>query len=182
MMRLLTEVNALEIDGAVYVLIDSGAAIHCCPRDFAENLSRAVTSLRHYDIRSAGGGVLGHHGSREISFKALDSIENTWHSLRATFEVSGVKRPILSVSRLREKGFTVVFGKQAYIENRQQQRLGLIEMKGFFFLKVQPQWPRRQEILMPVSVAPPTGPWRQAGGVWRDGHGDPRGRGVRRGG
>ena len=90
---------------ACLVLIDSGACTHVCPRSFAPRVplmdtpedgsSRAVT---------ADGRPLTRWGEREVTM-----VLNDGNHLKATFQVMDVSRPILSVAKLRDGGWSVHF-------------------------------------------------------------------------
>ena len=51
------------------------------------------------------------------------------------FHVTNVLRPILSVSRLVQRQFVLVFGKQAFLE-RDGQRVALVRIAGLYYLPV----------------------------------------------
>ena len=71
-----------EID---WLLVDSGAVIHVCPRDFAPHCSTMPAS-RSLRIEAAGGQELGHFGSRGVQGRCGGQL------LQVTFEVSGAAR------------------------------------------------------------------------------------------
>ncbi len=52
------------------------------------------------------------------------------------FEVLSINRPILSVARLRERGYTVNFGEKLYLE-REGVKETLIEIDNMFYLPVE---------------------------------------------
>ena len=58
---------------------------------------------------TATGAPIASQGARDVSFQLVDVGVEV--NVRASFELLSVRRPILSVSRLVEKGFAVV-GKE----------------------------------------------------------------------
>ena len=60
---------------------------------------------------TATGAPVASQGTMDVSFKLVD-VHGVAINARATFELLPVRRPILSVSRLVEKGFAVVMGKE----------------------------------------------------------------------
>ena len=91
----------------VWLLIDSGACDHVCLVNFCAEIP-VMPSERRLAVVTADGSAVSHVGQRTVEM-------TLWpHDLaQVTFEVLNVIRPILSVSRLREKGFDVVFADQA---------------------------------------------------------------------
>ena len=85
-------------------MVDSGAAIHVCPNWYG--FSPPSMSTKQLSLKSAGGDVLHHLGSKTVSY--------VYRSLKfqVTYEVALVVRPILSVDMLTRKGVLVVFGVQ----------------------------------------------------------------------
>ena len=59
---------------------------------------------------NASGGKINHYGSRKV---ALQAAEAGGRLLEMGFEVTDVKKPLLAVSRICEKGNVVQFGPEA---------------------------------------------------------------------
>ena len=57
------------------------------------------------------GAPVASQGSLDVSFQLVD-VHGVDINVRATFELPPVRRPILSASRLVEKGFAVVMGEE----------------------------------------------------------------------
>ena len=85
--------------------MDSGAAGHAWPFKTKSNSSRGGTFL------TATGAPVASQGTLDVSFQLVD-VHGVEINVRATFELLPVRRPILGVSRLVEKGFAVVMGKE----------------------------------------------------------------------
>ena len=62
-------------------------------------------------ILTATVAPVASQGTLDVSFQLVD-VPGVEINVRATFELVPVRRPILSVSRLVEKGFAVVMGKE----------------------------------------------------------------------
>ena len=83
-------------------LVNSGAACHAWQFKTKSGSSRGGTFL------TATGAP---QGTLDVSFQLVD-VHGVEINVRATFELLLVRCPILSVSRLVEKGFAVVMGKE----------------------------------------------------------------------
>ena len=59
----------------------------------------------------ATGAPVASQGTLDVSFQLLD-VHGVEVNVRATFDLLPVRRPILSVSRLVEKGFVFVMGRE----------------------------------------------------------------------
>ena len=81
-------------------MVDSGAAIHVCSNWYG--FSPLSLSTKQLSLKSAGGDVLHHLGSKTESF--------VYRSLKfqVNYEVAPVARPILSVDMLTREGVLVV--------------------------------------------------------------------------
>ena len=79
-------------------MIDSAAEIPVCPPNFGGPWCAVGMAMRPARIVSASGQVLRHFGRKRVTMQIEDQI------VTMDFEVVGVKRPILSVVRLRDCG------------------------------------------------------------------------------
>ena len=86
-------------------LVDSGAVCHAWPFKTKSGASRGGTFL------TATGTPVASQGTLDVSFQLVD-VHGVEINVRATFKLLLVRRPILCVSRLVEKGFAVVMGKE----------------------------------------------------------------------
>ena len=88
------------------ILIDSGAACHVCPRDWATSSSDADdTALK---FRTASGATMKHFGRRCVGLQ----MKNVKGTGVAHFEVTEVRRPILSAGRLVDSGHALILDSQ----------------------------------------------------------------------
>eukprot|EP00971_Amphidinium_carterae_P345679 6486764-Amphidinium_carterae.1 len=99
--------NCLSVSSSPFILIDSGSEIHACPLDYGQEYPLEPSKLLL--VKSAGRHVLRHHGKRTIPLNVGPKVWST------SFEVTDLKRPILSVKRLIEDGHEVIFGKESQI-------------------------------------------------------------------
>ena len=98
------------------ITVDSAADESVCPRQWAAHFG---TGPKERDLKlvNASGGPIAHYGSRKVAFR-LDG--TTGRILGVGFEVTDVKKPLMSVKRICEKGNIVQFGpKESFIQNLQ---------------------------------------------------------------
>ena len=94
-----------EQSNNVKFLVDCGAACHAWPCKTKPGSSRGGTFL------AATGAPVASQGTLEATFQLVD-VHDVTITLKAMFELLPVRRPILSVSRLVDKGFAVVMGNE----------------------------------------------------------------------
>ena len=88
------------------VTVDSAAEESVCPAHWAQQFGvQPVPKGRQISLVNASGGKIAHYGSRKVVM-ATTSGQN----LDMTFQVTDVKKPLLAVSRLCERGNLVQFG------------------------------------------------------------------------
>ena len=87
-----------EQSNNIEFLVDFGSACHAWPCKTKPGLT-------------ATGAPVASQGTLDVSFQLL-YVHGVDINVRATFELLPVRRPILSVSRLVEKGFAVVMGNE----------------------------------------------------------------------
>eukprot|EP00971_Amphidinium_carterae_P164138 3253996-Amphidinium_carterae.1 len=125
---IMTMSTAAEPMADQQLLIDSGSQIHVCPRSWHEEIPIAVT--KPLVVRSAGGHVLKHYGTRRIPLTMESG--KVWP---VTFEVADVKRPILSVHLLVKEGCSVVFAPdRCLVTHGDGTRIVMTELKGTYSL------------------------------------------------
>ena len=84
-------------------------------------------------MRTANGGEMKHYGEKDITFRSGESE----YIVGLKFQVTDVKKPLLAVRRLVEKGDIVSFGaepNQNYILNVETGRKIMMEKKGGAFV------------------------------------------------
>ena len=86
--------------------IDSGAADHVIPLGWIAWIivTASAGSLRGLHYISASGNRLPNKGEQRVRFLTK---EGTWATL--LFQVAGINKPLVSVSRLIDEGWRVVF-------------------------------------------------------------------------
>ena len=88
------------------ITVDSAADESVCPRRWAEQFGTGP-KRRQLLLVNASGGPIAHYGSRQVAFQPQGSAGQV---LGVGFEVTDVKKPLLSVKCMCEKGHTVHFG------------------------------------------------------------------------
>ena len=115
-------------EGKGMLLVDSGAAVHVCPRWYVG--SRSIEKSERLDLRSANGEPIVSYGAVEVPVQCSRDVV-----ARIKFNVADVAKPILSVSKLIEKGYNVCFaGDKSYIE-RNGKKLYLKAGNGVFYIE-----------------------------------------------
>ena len=110
-------------------MVDSGAAIHVCPNWYG--FSPLCLSTKKLSLKSAGGDLLHHFGSKTESYVCLSL------KFHVNYEVALVARPILSVDMLTHKGVWVVFGVQgdsSFIHSPDGHKIPMIRKNGAMVL------------------------------------------------
>ena len=99
-------INQLSWDGAHSLVVDSGAHVHVCPKSHASHapLQSLPECWRGWDLRSASCKMLKVWGKCEVAYNALDSNGKVL-TMRIPFVVCEVRRPLLSLAMLEDKGF-----------------------------------------------------------------------------
>ena len=100
------------------ITVDSAADESVCPRAWADHFgTRPVEQGKELRLINASGGKINHYGSRKVAFHP-DAADG--RMLGVGFEVIDVKKPLMAVSRICEKGNVVQFGpepKHNFIQN-----------------------------------------------------------------
>ena len=109
------------------------------PADMLPNETLVEGEARKKGVRyvAANGGKMDNLGEKRVRFRrsgsaAVNSI---------TFQVTGVSKPLASVSRILDKGNTVVFsrtGEGSFIrKERTGDKIPIVEEKGTFVVDVE---------------------------------------------
>ena len=114
------------------IVVDSAADESCWPQGQGDAFS-TKPSKKKIILKTANGGEMSHYGEKEVTFQsgAQDDV------IGLKFQVTDVKKPLLAVRRLVEKGNVVMFGPepcQNYICNLQTGKKILMEKKGGAFV------------------------------------------------
>ena len=122
----------------------TGATEHVCgPHDFTH---AALKNGPRPALKTATGEQLKHYGTRTVDFRRQGE------ELRVGFTVVDVKRPILSVSRLMDRGIeTFIQAGKQFLRRFDGATIELTRRGGFFVLKCQVAVPM---LLAPVDEEP----------------------------
>lgn len=101
---------AAEVCGVITeITVDSAAEESVCPRGWADQFGlHPVTKGQELKLVNASGGKIHHYGSRKVAIQAAGA----GRLVEMGFEVTDVKKPLLAVSRICEKGNVVQFGPE----------------------------------------------------------------------
>ena len=92
------------------ITVDSAADESVCPRKWAEQFGMQVVEPgKELKLVNASGGKIQHWGSRRVRVHAV----GVPRPLDIGFQVTDVKKPLLSVRRLCEQGNVVQFGQDS---------------------------------------------------------------------
>ena len=112
------------------ITVDSAAEESVCPRGWAEHFGmQPVEPGKAMKLVNASGGRIAHWGSRRVQVYAA-GIERP---LDIGFQVTDVKKPLLSVRRLCEQGNIVQFGqdsRNSFVRNLQTSECIPLERRG----------------------------------------------------
>ena len=125
------------LQDVAYLMVDSGACVHACPRDFADwNL---VENAPQLVARMADGREVRSEGQRKVMFDL-----ETGHTGQANFHVMPVARAILSVGAMCADGFKVHLdgGTGPYVEKFGEKNY-LVKQGNLFFLPVRLHRPNK---------------------------------------
>jgi hypothetical protein len=114
------------------IVVDSAADESCWPKGHGDALQTKPSSKR-ISLRTANGGEMGHYGEKEITFRSGQDDE----IVGLKFQVTDVRKPLLAVRRLVERGNVVSFGpdaEQNYILNVSSGRKIMMEKRGGAFV------------------------------------------------
>ena len=112
------------------IVVDSAADESCWPKDQGGAFPTRP-SKKNIVLMTANGGKMGHYGEKEVTFRNDGSI------VGLRFQVTDVKKPLLAVRRLVEKGNVVRFGPkpgESYIANIETGKRIPMERKGHSFV------------------------------------------------
>jgi len=134
------------------IVVDSAADESCWPKDLG-GAFETKPSKRNIRLLTANGGEMKHYGEKEVTFK------NGETKVGMKFQVTDVKKPLLAVRRLVERGNVVCFGSEpgeSYIKHKETgQKIPMEKQGGSFvikahFVKEVMAVPKAEEGLEPV--------------------------------
>ena len=113
-------------------MIDSAADESCWPAGHGDAFP-TKPSGRKIMLKTANGGDMGHYGQKEVFFKH----DGGKDPMGITFQVTDVRKPLLAVRRLVEKGNKVVLSAgdgESYIYNEAGKVKVPVKKKGGSFV------------------------------------------------
>jgi hypothetical protein len=116
------------------ITVDSAAEESVCPQGWAEQFGFVpVVPGCEIKLVTANGGKIQHYGKRNIIFQADKDKVDGGVKMGLGFEVTDVRKPLASVSRICEKGNIVQFGPAVgdnFIMNKKSLLKVLMKKKG----------------------------------------------------
>ena len=118
------------------IVVDSAADESCWPigQGDAYPTKKSTRTLR---LKTANGADMTHYGEKEVLFKYQGG-ENK-EAVGIKFQVTDVKKPLLAVRRLVEKGCTVTLGGgegESFIKNKETGvRIPVVRKGGSFVIE-----------------------------------------------
>ena len=106
-------VNPVILSNTAKLVVDSGCFDHCCPLEFATQFE--LTEGRFLNASVANLIKLKHYGTRDVEGVTRD-VNGTEIPLKIRFNVFDVKSPLLSTSKLRKHGYSVLLDQLQTIQ------------------------------------------------------------------
>ena len=114
--------------------VDSGAADHVMPLGWLAwiLITASLGSLRGLHYVSASGNRMPNKGEQRVKFLTRDGV---WASL--LFQVAGINKPLVSVSRLIDEGWRVVFDDEGsyLIRKKTKKVIRMDRTRGVFTIE-----------------------------------------------
>ena len=132
-------IETLKFAGKGKVTIDSGAAESVMPRGMLDKEPLVEGEAKRLGVRyvAVNGAKMDKYGEKRVRFRkeGLEGINNM------LFQVTDVGKPLASVTRILDKGNTVVFsravGGSYIVNNASGRKIPLVEEKGTFVMEVE---------------------------------------------
>ena len=105
--------NPVIFSNTAKLAVDSGCFDHCCRLEFAAQFE--LKEARFLNASAANTIKLNHHGTRVVEGWTRD-VNGTEIPLKIKFNVFDVKSPLLSTSKLRKHGYSVLLDQQQTIQ------------------------------------------------------------------
>ena len=140
-------------EGRELLLLDSGAFDHCAPPDFGRQFP--LKSCMGTEVVTANGSKLTVEGLRTVPFATV-GVNGKPLTLHITFRVLAIRRPLLSVAKLAQQGYNVVFrGDGRGQISKGKVGVNMVLQGGMFYLPVSlPGWAADPGTLLDHTVAP----------------------------
>ena len=112
-----------------HLLIDSGASTHVCPKDYAPDLPLRPCGEPVPQLYTVTNKKIPVYGIKYVPYKQ-DNFR-----IMTPYYVCDVKYPILSASRLLDRGYGLDFTPRHCTITHGQQQAHLIRHSGLFYLR-----------------------------------------------
>ena len=109
------------------LLVDSGAGLHACPLWHAPNTP--VEPSPGVPARTATGQAVRHHGTKKVTYNLPDGSQ-----MGIRYECMDVNKPVVSVGRLVNAGYKVIFDVNGSAVWKDGKKLNLVQDKDVFYL------------------------------------------------
>ena len=127
------------------VVLDSGSAIHVCPKDFGDN--EKLEWSEPLKLTAAGGHQIKHYGKKRVK------LDFGPFQAETRFGVPDVRRALLSVSRMTEAGWEINFGPGECVLKAPDGRTAKGRMeKGLYVMKIKILETTKSMPVMPVET------------------------------
>jgi hypothetical protein len=118
------------------IIVDSAADESCWPAGHGHALPAEPVG-RGLKFRAATGGEMKHYGEKHIAFKYAGAKGQVGQK----FQVTGVKKPLLAVRRLVEKGNAVMLSNvegESYVYNKESKlKIPIVKQGGSFVIEAE---------------------------------------------
>ena len=116
------------------VPVDSGAVDSVLPKDWFPHvqMEESEKSRKNGKYAIANGSLIQNYGQKSIRFRTDQQKDKA-----VMFQVTDVRRPLLSANRLRQKGYDVLLTSNPKLVNTKTgEVIELIEKNGLFLLNM----------------------------------------------
>ena len=131
-------INQLSMDGAHSLVVDSRAYVHVCPKSCAAHttLEALPACWRGLDLRPASGKMLKVWRMREVVYSAMD-LHGKVFTVRIPFVVCEVRRPLLSLAMLQDRGFHLTVKDGCRKVGRHGREINLRRQRNSYLVDVE---------------------------------------------
>jgi hypothetical protein len=118
------------------IIVDSAADESCWPAGQGDAFP-TKPAKKELKLRTANGGEMKHYGEKQVTFKYAGAKV----PVGLKFQVTDVKRPLLAVRRLVEKGNVVMLSGvsgESYVYNKEaKMRIPIVKKGGSFVIEAE---------------------------------------------
>eukprot|EP00972_Heterocapsa_arctica_P112970 16434700-Heterocapsa_arctica.AAC.1 len=128
-------------EGALFLLLDTGSFEHACPRFFRPDIP-ILPIDESMPARAANGAAMRVYGRKVVVFYLFDD-----RTITIDFVVMDVRRPLLSVGKLVEKGCQLQLGPRSSLRYR-GRATPVVRQSNLYYLPVQREQAQMSDILV----------------------------------